>query len=231
MTAPTRLEAYAALNEFVISDDVVTTQEADVLNQLLVGLNGEDGKGYNQSVYVLDELREVDPEGYRQVCFDFGWSLISRYEGDDESRYKNAAKWLEPVRTEDSENGRNAEMFCQIAEITTKIKRLGNSKVTETGSLAQERNALWELVQTLKEASTNYQEARRLECSVEIAKLIERSTVDFLNVVPAETLIGLLEQMQTEAEPSRSNPDYTNLVARLDAAASAAIQKLMSLQG
>ena len=231
MTAPTRLEAYATLNEFVISDDVVTTQEADVLNQLLVGLNGEDGKGYNQSVYVLDELREVDPEGYRQVCFDFGWSLISRYEGDDESRYKNAAKWLEPVRTEDSENGRNAEMFCQIAEITTKIKRLGNSKVTETGSLAQERNALWELVQTLKEASANYQEARRLECSVEIAKLIERSTVDFLNVVPAETLIGLLEQMQTEAEPSRSNPDYTNLVARLDAAASAAIQKLMSLQG
>lgn len=231
MTDATRLEAYEALNEFVIADDVVTTQEADVLNQLLVGLNGEDGQGYNQSVYVLDELRQTNPEGYLQVCFDFGWSLISRYEGDDESRYKNAAKWLEPVRSEDSENGRNAEMFCRISEITTKIKRLGNSKVTETGSLTQERSALWNLVRTLKDTSANYQEARRLECSVEIAKLIERNTVDFLNVVPAETLIELLEQLQTEAESSRSNPDYANLVEKLDAAATAAIQKLMSLQG
>ena len=231
MTDPTRLEAYEALNEFVVEDDVVSAQEADVLNQLLVGLNGQDGRGYNQTVFVLDELRASDPAGYRKICFEFGWSLISRYEGDDESRYKNAAKWLEPVRTEDSENGRNAEMFCQIAEITTKIKRLGNSKVTETGNLAEERNALWELVQTLKEASSGYQEARRLECSVEIAKLIERNTVDFLNVVPAETLIGLLEQLQMEADPSRSNPDYVNLVNKLDAAASSAIQKLMSLQG
>ena len=231
MTDATRQEAYEALNEFVIADDIVTTQEADVLNQLLVGLNGEDGQGYNQSVYVLDELRQTNPEGYLQVCFDFGWSLISRYEGDDESRYKNAAKWLEPVRSEDSENGRNAEMFCRISEITTKIKRLGNSKVTETGSLTQERSSLWNLVRTLKDTSANYQEARRLECSVEIAKLIERNTVDFLNVVPAETLIELLEQLQTEAESSRSNPDYANLVEKLDAAATAAIQKLMSLQG
>ena len=228
MTDATRLEAYEALNEFVIADDIVTTQEADVLNQLLVGLNGEDGQGYNQSVYMLDELRQTNPEGYLQVCFDFGWSLISRSEGDDESRYKNAAKWLEPVRSEDSENGRNAEMFCRISEITTKIKRLGNSKVTETGSLTQERSSLWNLVRTLKDTSANYQEARRLECSVEIAK---RNTVDFLNVVPAETLIELLEQLQTEAESSRSNPDYANLVEKLDAAATAAIQKLMSLQG
>ena len=46
----------------------------------------------------------------------------------------------------------------------------------------------------------------------------ERNTVDFLNVVPAETLIELLEQLQTEAESSRSNPDYANLVEKLDAA-------------
>lgn len=231
LTDPTRLDAYEMLNEFVVSDDVVTMKEGEVLNQLLVGLNGEGSDGYSKSVYVLDELREVDPAGYRQVCFDFGWSLISRYEGDDESRYKNAAKWLEPVRTENSENGRNAEMFCRIAEITTKIKRLGNSKVTETGNLAEERKALWDLVQTLKTESVNFPEARRLECSVEIAKLVERYTSDFLSVVSADELIVMLQQLQNEAEASRNNPDYQNLVIKLETAASGAVQKLMSQQG
>lgn len=228
LTDPTRSEAYELLNEFVVSDDIVTAKEGELLNQLLVGLNDQNDNGYNRNVYVLEELETADPEMYRKICFDFGWSLISRYEGDDDSRYKIAAKWLEPVRNEDSNNGRNAEMFCQISEIIMKIKRLSNSKVTETDSLAKERMALWELVQNLRNESEQFEEVRRLECWVEITKLAERYTADFLRVVEGRELIQMLQDLKTAAEPSRSNVDYADLVAKLDQFASAAIMKIES---
>lgn len=225
---PARSEAYEMLNEFIVSDDVVTTEEAETLNQLLVGLNDQNDSGYSKNVYVLDELEENDPDAYRRVCFEFGWSLISRYAGDDESRYKNAAKWLEPVRSEDSSNGRNAEMFCQIAEISTRIKRLSSSKVTETENLAEGRQALWELVQKLRVESEHFEDVRKLECWVEISRLIERYTVDFLSVSEGETLIDMLEELMGAAEPIRDHRDYGNLVEKLEQIATAAIARIRS---
>ena len=46
-----------------------------------------------------------------------------------------------------------------------------------------------------------------------------------------ELLQPLLQQLQNEAEASRNNPDYQNLVIKLETAASGAVQKLMSQQG
>ena len=121
-------------------------------------------------------------------------------------------------------------MFCRISEITTKIKRLGGSKVTETDNLAKGRRDLWSLVQELKTESESFQEVRKLECWVEIAKLMERYTVDFLSVEDGNVLVTLLQQIQTDAAPSRSNPDYIYLIDKLEASASAAIAKILSQQ-
>ena len=130
-----------------------------------------------------------------------------------------------------------------IAQLAKELS-LKDSQVEKTVALLDEGNTIPFIARYRKEVTGGMDDItlRKLDDRLnyirkmderrsEIAKLIERNTMDFLNVVPAETLIELLEALQMEAESSRSNPDYVNLVNKLDAAASSALQKLMSLQG
>lgn len=228
---PTRVEAYEKLNDFVEADAVLTEEEGRELLKLMAGLDGTDAGGYSSSVHPLEELLRVSPEDHARVCFNFGWSFVSHYEGNDEARYANAAKWFGFVRSEDSEDGRTAEMFCSISEITTKIKQLQNSKVTETSRLREAREELWTQVQKLKTTADQYSEARRLEAWREINSLIQQYTADFVEVVDSQELIRMLTEIQTACAASIGDLNVGALAQELYDGTAATITKLESITG
>lgn len=230
-TDPTRVEAYEKLNDFVESDAVLTEAEGRELLKLMAGLENVDTGGYSSNVHPLEELLRASPQDHAEVCFNFGWSFVSHYEGNDEARYANAAKWFEFVRLEDSENGRTAEMFCSISEITTKIKQLQNSKVTETSRLRDARKELWEQIQKLEATAENYSEARRLEAWREINNLIQKYTVDFIEVVEPAELIQMLTEIQNACTASLGDLNVGALALELHDGITVTISKLQSIQG
>ena len=231
LTDPSRAEAYEQLNGYVESDAVLTSEEGQALSQLLVGLSNEDSGGFNTNTQVLDRLREANPDGYQQVCFDFGWSFAAHYEGDDEARYSNAAKWFGFIRDENTEEGRTADLFCQISEVTTLMKQLQASKLTEVSSLKEQRNTLWSLVKTLYTVSDSYDEARRLETWIVIDSLIQKYTFDFLEVAELAELQQMVEQIQTRSAESLNNPDVEHLAQRLIESTAQTIVRVQSTRG
>lgn len=231
LTDPGRIEAYKGLNELVDADALLTAEEGMALSRLLVGLDSVSGNGYHTTVHVLDELLAASPEGYQQICFDIGWSFLSHYYGDDEARYANAAKWFSFIRENDTENGRTAELFCRISEIMTKIKQLQGSKVTQTEGLRQQREELWQGIKDLRTASDGYEEARRLETWIEIESVIQRYTLDFVDVVEVQELVDMLTEIQTAAETSLDNMDVRHLAEKLIVSTGDTITKIMSVEG
>lgn len=230
-TDPTRVEAYMKLNDFVESDALITEAEGRELLKLMAGLDNVDAGGFSSNVHPLEQLLKTSPEDHAEVCFNFGWSFVSHYEGNDEARYANAAKWFEFVRKEDSENGRTAEMFCSISEITTRIKQLQNSKVTETSRLREAREDLWAQIQNLKTAADSYSEARQLEAWREINNLILKYTADFVEVVAPAELIGMLTEIQNACAGSIGDLNVGALAQELYDSTAATISKLQSIQG
>lgn len=228
---PTRVAAYEKLNDFVEADAILTEEEGKELLKLMAGLDGVGASGYNSSVHPLEELLRANPQDYANVCFNYGWSFVSHYVGNDEARYANAAKWFEFVRNEDSENGRTAEMFCSISEITTKIKQLQNSKVTETSRLQSARQELWAQIQNLKNAADQYSEARRLEAWREINNLILKYTADFVEVVDSAELIEMLSQIQSACKPYIGDLNVGTLAQELLDGTAVTIAKLESITG
>lgn len=231
LTAPERIEAYNGLNELIEADALLTAEEGAAISRLLVGLNDVTANGYNTTVHVLDELSAASPQNYQQLCFDIGWSFLSHYYGDDEARYSNAAKWFGFIRDTDTENGRTAELFCRISEITTKIKQLQGSKVTQTEGLREQREDLWNGIKELRTASDGYEEARRLETWIEIDNMIQRYTQDFMDVVEVQELVDMLTQIQTSAAASLENPDVKHLAEELITSTANTITKITSAVG
>lgn len=231
MTDPTRVEAYKQLNAHVEKDAILTSEEGQALSKLLVGLDGQNGNGFNTTSQVLPLLQAADPAGYQEICYDIGWSFAAHYEGDDEARYSNAAKWFGFIRNEDTDAGRTAELFCQISEVTTLIKQLHASRLTEVERLREQRGVLWELVQSLKATSDTYSEARRLETWIVIDSLVQKYTFDFVEAAETEDLMNMLQQIRDESENSLGNQDVAHLAQQLVDSTEQTIAKVQSAQG
>lgn len=231
LTDPSRVEAYEQLNAYLGVDAKLTSEEGKALSQLLVGLPSRNSNGYNTNVQVLPQLQAANSDGYQKVCFDYGWSFAAHYDGDDESRYSNAAKWFEFIRNENTEDGRTADLFCQISEVTTQIKQLQTSKLTEVAALREKREALWNLVQTLYTASDSYSEARRLETWMVIDSLIQKYTYDFLEGADPVALEDMINQIQTRSKDSLNNPDVAHLAESLIESTTQTIVRVQSAQG
>ena len=217
VTDPTRTEAYLQFNDFLVSDYVLTKEEGKQIQKLLAGLDQTGSGGFIQTVDALTELKEVNPSGYDEVCFNIGWSLLSYYDtGIDRDRYANAAKWFQRMRDNGTENGSIAAIFCDIAQCTTKINELHGSKVIQTKALREQRENLWQMIQDLKVKAEDYDTDYKLQVWIEIDSLIDASISDFLEVTDTTALISLLQQIQTGADAiDNSNPDIQSLVKQL----------------
>ena len=219
VTDPTRTDAYLQLNEFLIPNYVLTRDDGKHIQKLLAGIDQTGAGGFIQTVDVLEKLKAANPEGYHEVCFQIGWSILSYYDTDiDRDRYANAAKWFQYVRDNGTENGNIAAIFCDISQCTTKINELHGSKVIQTQALKEQRENLWKMIQNLKAKAEDYDTDYRLQVWIEIDTLINGNISDFLEVTDPATLIDLIKDIQVGiAAIDNSNPDTQNLVKQLQA--------------
>ncbi len=231
-TDPTRTEAYLQLNEFLISDYVLTKEEGKQIQKLLAGFDQAGAGGFIQTIDAMNELKEADPAGYDEVCFHIGWSLLSYYDtGIARDRYANAAKWFQYMRDNGTENGSIAAIFCDISQCTTKINELHGSQVIQTQALKEQREKLWQMLSSLKTKAEEYETDYRLQVWIEIDSLVDANITDFLEVTDPATLIALLQDIQNgAAEIENSSPDIKNLVKELQASTAATISRVQTAQ-
>ncbi len=231
-TDPTRTEAYLQLNEFLISDYVLTKEEGKQIQKLLAGFDQAGAGGFIQTIDAMAELKEANPGGYDEVCFNIGWSLLSYYDtGIDRDRYANAAKWFQYMRDNGTENGSIAAIFCDISQCTTKINELHGSQVIQTQALKEQREKLWQMLQDLKAKADQYDTDYRLQTWIEIDGLVNANISDFLEVADPATLIALLQDIQNgAAEIENSSPDIQNLVKQLQTSTAETISRVQTAQ-
>lgn len=232
MTDPTRTEAYLQLNEFLTSDYVLTKEEGKQIQKLLAGFDQAGAGGFIQTIDAMTALKEADPAGYDEVCFNIGWSLLSYYDtGIDRDRYANAAKWFQYMRDNGTENGSIAAIFCDISQCTTKINELHGSKVIQTQALKEQRENLWNMLQNLKTKAEGYDTDYKLQVWIEIDALVDGNISDFLEVTDPATLIALLQEIQNGAAAiDNTSPDIQNLVKQLQASTTETIGRVQTAQ-
>lgn len=232
MTDPARTDAYLQLNEFLTSDYVLTKDEGKQIQKLLAGFDQAGAGGFIQTIDAMAELKETNPSGYDDVCFQIGWSLLSYYDtGIDRDRYANAAKWFQYMRDNGTENGSIAAIFCDISQCTTKINELHGSKVIQTQALKEQRESLWQMLQNLKTKAEGYDTDYRLQVWIEIDRLVNGNISDFLEVTDPATLIALMQEIQNGTVAiDDANPDIQNLVKQLLTSIAETISRVQTAQ-
>ena len=228
LTDPTKTDAYLQLNEFLVSDYVLSKTEGQQLLKLQAGLDQKNGGGFSENVEVLERLKSADPNGYYDVCFTTGWNFLSYYDVEmDRDRYSNAAKWFKEVKDVDSENGAIASIFYDIFDCTNKINQLRGGKVIQTQDLNTQRNKLWTMVQELKTKSNSYADDYKIQAWIEINKLINNNISDFLEVASKDDIVSLLNKIQSDvSEVHGSNPEIVKLIDQLKTSTAETITRI-----
>lgn len=233
LTDPSRVDAYLQFNEHITADYNVTKEEGRELTKVYVGLDQTANNGFTQTVTVLDQLRNANQPGYDEVCFQYGWSLLSYYDSEiDRDRYANAAKWFALIRDNGTENGEIASIFCDISDCTTKINQLHGSKVIQTQELRAQRQNLWQMIRDLKTKAEGYAADYRIQVWIEIDSLINGNLSDFLEVAAVDELLTVLNEIRDGAEHlDGGNPDIQKLIDELIVSTAETVRRVQSAQG
>ena len=198
LTDPVRTDAYLGLNDLLINDFVLTREEGQTLQQLRLGLDQKNAKGFYDSVDVLGKLKNSNPKGYEEVCYQFGESFMFYYDvNTDYDRYVNAEKWFAEVSKEDYPI---AGIYCDIADCMELINQYNGAKVKQTEKMYEEYGRLWEMVGELKEKADEFGSVdAKLQVWNEINRMINERAVQFLEVATAEELQQVLNSISEEA--------------------------------
>ena len=198
LTDPVRTDAYLGLNDLLINDFVLTREEGQTLQQLRLGLDQKNAKGFYDSVDVLGKLKNSNPKGYEEVCYQFGESFMFYYDvNTDYDRYVNAEKWFAEVSKEDYPI---AGIYCDIADCMELINQYNGAKVKQTEKMYEEYGRLWEMVGELKDKADEFGSVdAKLQVWNEINRMINERAVQFLEVATAEELQQVLNSISEEA--------------------------------
>ena len=198
LTDPVRTDAYLQLNDLLISDFILTREEGQTLQQLRLGLDQKNTKGFYDSVDVLGKLKNNNPKGYEEVCYQFGESFMFYYDvNTDYDRYVNAEKWFAEVSKEDYPI---AGIYCDIADCMELINQYNGAKVKQTEKMYEEYGRLWEMVGELKDKADEFGSVdAKLQVWNEINRMINERAVQFLEVATAEELQQVLNSISEEA--------------------------------
>lgn len=202
MQYPERTEAYLALVHSMISDLVLTREEAEQLNQLWLEKILPEKEEKVQDETVMQRFYETNPEGYAQVCYTVGTSFLQFYEVNvDKDRYMSAKRWLK-----EAENTfPAATSYCRIADCLELISQYQGARTVQVEKRYEEERALWENVQMLRKETSELETVDdRLQVWTEIDHLIDTNMSVFFEVSSAEELgqflSGISEEMQGESQ-------------------------------
>lgn len=180
---PERKEAYEKLNEYLISDGVLSADEGNAIKQLLTGLNGEENGGSDR-IDVLAELKNNNMQNYKSVCSMFGTSFLYYYDSKALlDRYANAATWLEEVREEDS----MAEINCNLYKCLNTISQYRDSQVVQKTKENEQYPILWDNIVQLN----NSVEKENPDEQLQAWKIINQMIYD------SKTVTGLVKNVDT----------------------------------
>ena len=195
---PTRKEAYEELNDALTSDLTLTKEEGQQLLQLQIGLDAKDSDGFSKKQDVLAELKNCNPEGYPEVCYEIGTSFLFFYDVNvDRDRYISAKKWFQ----EAVDQYPLAQIYCDIADCLELINQYDNAKVKQTDKMYDVYRQLWEKIQELKSTADRFGDVDvKLQLWTEINDMLNAQVVPFLEVTQVNEIKNLLNDILKESD-------------------------------
>ena len=195
---PTRKEAYEKLNDALTSDLILTKEEGQQLLQLQIGLDEKDSNGFSKKQDVLAELKNCNPEGYPEVCYEIGTSFLFFYDVNvDRDRYISAKKWFQ----EAVDQYPLAQIYCDIADCLELINQYDNAKVKQTDKMYDVYRQLWEKIQELKSTADRFGDVDvKLQLWTEINDMLNAQVVPFLEVTQVNEIKNLLDDILKESD-------------------------------
>lgn len=197
ITDTKRSEAYLKLNKYLTDDFALSKEEGQQLLKLQIGLDKKNTGGFSERVDALEELKNANPEGYKQVCYEIGQSFLFYYDVNvDRDRYSNAAKWFEEAK----EQYPIAGIYCDISNCLELINQYNGSKIKQTEKMYEEYENLWKMIGELKSKADEFDSVdSKLQVWNEIDSMINANVAPFLEVTEKEPLITLLTEISNEA--------------------------------
>lgn len=197
LTDPNRTEAYLQLNNNMIQDFVLSKEEAQKLLKLQIGLEKKDKQGFTEKQDVLQQLKNNNPQGYQEVCYEIGTSFLFYYDVNvDRDRYASAEKWFK----ESTEEYPISQIYCDISTCLDAIDQYSGAKVKQTDKMYESYDQLWKEVQELKQKTDQFDDIdARLQVWTEINKMVNAQVVPFLEVTSGEEMKTLLKEISDEA--------------------------------
>lgn len=198
VTDPTRVEAYLGdgdnkgLINFLIDDDKLTGDDSAVFTKLKGGLDQKNMMGYSSTVKVLEELKESNPKGYEDVCYQIGEACMffsSVAVKDD--KYITAATWFQHA----GDRYPVAKIYCDIASCLQNIQKFKNAE--QFVNLYKEYETLWNKVQTLQKDALKYDIDLKLRVWKETVSMIRNNVEYFCEVSSKSEITTLLEDIKT----------------------------------
>ncbi len=230
LTDPTRTEAYigvddyAGLIDYLIEDGMLDTEDSKVLAQLKQGIDKEGGNGYTNTVDVLEQLRNSNPEGYQQVCYDIGETyLFYSNIGVQKDKYQTAASWFKdtvdvyPV----------AEIYCDISACLQNVHKYSAAK--QTAKLYEEFENLWREVEDLHDASGKLEDDLKIQVWNEIVNMINTNCKEFCEVTSQAELTKMMNAISQESNDV-TNTFLKDSVASLKANIETTLAKIATVE-
>ncbi len=197
LTDPTRVDAYTQLNKFLTNDFALAKEEGQQLLKLQIGLDQKNASGFSENIEVLNRLRDEDPQGYRDVCYEIGQSFLFYYDVKiDRDRYANAAKWF----TEAKDSYPIAGLYCDISNCLELINQYNGSQIKQTEKMYQEYEKLWQMIVDLKANADNFDSVdSKLQVWNEIVGMINTNIAPLREITPRDSMIDLLNEISSDA--------------------------------
>ncbi len=197
LTDPSRVEAYLQLNKFLTDDFALSKEEGHQLLKLQIGLDDKNASGFSQSIEVLEELKNANPEGYKDVCYEIGQSFLFYYDVKvDRDRYSNASKWF----SEAKEDYPIAGIYCDISNCLELINQYNGSKIKQTEKMYEEYGKLWGMISELKTKADEFDSVdSKLQVWNEIDGMINTNIAPFLEVTTQDEMTKLLDEISNDA--------------------------------
>lgn len=201
LTDPTRTEAYLGNNnadgliEFLVKDGILTSEESQALIKLRIGLDTTGSRGYSTTVDVLERLKEANPSGYEDVCYDIGDAFLFNYDiGVEKDKYAAAAAWFQYAQSAYPD----AVIYCDISNCLQDISKY--STLGQYGRLSEEYETLWSNINTLLDSVEDLDEGLRLQVWNETLTMIRNHTTEFCQVVGSDKVVQALDRILADGE-------------------------------
>lgn len=198
---PTRTEAYLGTDDFngfidyLIEDGVLDTNENKALAQLKIGIEESGSDGYTTTENVLEQLKDANPDGYVEVCYEIGETYLFYSDiGVQKDKYKAAASWFKDA----VDKYPVAKIYCDIADCLQNVDKY--KKANHIAKLGEEYRNLWKKIVTLHDEAKSLDDDLKIHVWNEIVNMISTNCNEFCDVTSKSELKSMLDMISSESQ-------------------------------